>query len=72
MPESKAPSPGRAPKRLGPFDGRTSINVIVETPKGRRNKYRYEPVLGVFRLGKVLPAGAAFPYDFWLYSGDQG
>jgi inorganic pyrophosphatase len=69
MPESRAPSPRRALKRLGPFDGRTSINVVVETPKGRRNKYRYEPALGVFRLGKVLPAGAAFPYDFGFIPG---
>jgi inorganic pyrophosphatase len=40
------------------------LNVIVETPRGSRNKFTYEPGLGVFRLGKQLPAGAVFPFDF--------
>jgi inorganic pyrophosphatase len=43
---------------------RRMINVIIETPKGRRNKFKYRPDLGTFELGKVLPAGAAFPFDF--------
>jgi inorganic pyrophosphatase len=40
------------------------LNVIVETPRGSRNKFSYEPELGLFRLGKQLPAGAVFPFDF--------
>jgi inorganic pyrophosphatase len=40
------------------------LNVIVETPRGSRNKFTFESDLGVFRLGKQLPAGAVFPYDF--------
>src|SRR4051794_24843696 len=40
------------------------LNVIVETPRGSRNKFTYEPELGLFRLGKQLPAGAVFPFDF--------
>ena len=40
------------------------LNVIVETPRGSRNKFTYEPALGLFRLGKQLPAGAVFPFDF--------
>ena len=40
------------------------INVIVETPRGCRNKFKFDDKLGLFRLGSVLPAGAAFPYDF--------
>jgi inorganic pyrophosphatase len=38
--------------------------VVVETPKGSRNKYAYDPEEGVFTLKKVLPTGMAFPYDF--------
>ena len=41
---------------LRPFDGR-EVHVIVETPKGCRNKYKWEPKLGLFTLHKVLPAG---------------
>jgi inorganic pyrophosphatase len=40
------------------------VNVIIETPKGSRNKFKYDERLGLFRLGKVLPLGASFPYDF--------
>lgn len=41
-----------------------AIQVVIETPKGSRNKYAYDPKVGLFRLKKVLPAGMAFPYDF--------
>src|SRR5215213_9695961 len=40
------------------------LHVIIETPKGSRNKFNYDEGLGVFRLGGVLPAGAVFPFDF--------
>src|ERR1051325_4277057 len=40
------------------------VNVIIETPKGHRNKYNYDEETGLFKLGGVLPAGASFPFDF--------
>jgi inorganic pyrophosphatase len=40
------------------------LDVIVETPRGSRNKFKFEPKSGKFRLGKVLPAGMVYPYDF--------
>src|SRR6476659_4407599 len=50
---------------LKAFDGRSDqLNVVIETPKGSRNKYKYDPELGLFKLGGVLPAGAVFPFDF--------
>ncbi len=50
---------------LQAFDAESGdLNVIIETPKGSRNKFDYEPKLGVFMLAGVLPAGAVFPYDF--------
>jgi inorganic pyrophosphatase len=45
-------------------DGTKLLNVIVETPKGSRNKYRYDEGLKLFVLHKRLPLGAAFPFDF--------
>ena len=38
--------------------------VIVETPKGSRNKFAYDEEQRIFGLKKVLPAGMTFPYDF--------
>ncbi len=40
------------------------FNVVIEVPRGSRNKFAYDPELGLFRLHKVLPLGCTFPYDF--------
>ena len=40
------------------------VQVVIETPKGSRNKYAFDPEQKVFELKKVLPAGMTFPYDF--------
>ncbi len=45
-------------------DATGSLNVIIETSKGSRNKLRYDAKLGTFALSKVLPAGMVFPFDF--------
>jgi inorganic pyrophosphatase len=59
--------------RLGPFDPRTGdLNVVIETPKGSRNKFDYDEERGLFRLGGVLPAGAVFPFDFGFVPGTRG
>jgi inorganic pyrophosphatase len=54
------------PSRLKSWDDRQdgSVQVVIETPKGSRNKYDFDPKLRVFELKKVLPSGMAFPYDF--------
>jgi inorganic pyrophosphatase len=38
--------------------------VIVDTPKGSRNKYEYDEDQKAFKLGGVLTTGAVFPFDF--------
>jgi inorganic pyrophosphatase len=38
--------------------------AVVETPKGRRNKFDYEPDIQAFTLGGLLPEGMSFPFDF--------
>ncbi len=54
------------PSRLKPFAGgqKGLLRVIIETPKGSRNKFAFNPDDHIFELRKVLPAGLAFPYDF--------
>ena len=49
---------------LKAFDDEGELNVIIETPKGSRNKFNYDEGTGLFKLGGVLPAGASFPFDF--------
>lgn len=62
----RSPRPSlRDPSSLTPFDAKQgTIRVVIETPKGSRNKYAFDPADHIFTLKKVLPAGMAFPYDF--------
>ena len=53
------------PTVLKPVDKQDGIlQVVIETPKGSRNKFAFDPEQRVFTLRKVLPAGMTFPYDF--------
>lgn len=53
------------PNRLSPTDKDEGVvQVVVETPKGSRNKFGYDPEQKVFTLRRVLPAGMSFPLDF--------
>jgi inorganic pyrophosphatase len=52
-----------------------ALQVVIETPKNSRNKYDYDPEFNCFELGKVLPEGISFPYDFGFIPstlGDDG
>ena len=40
------------------------LRVVIETPKGSRNKFDYDPDVIALQLGTVLPEGMVFPYDF--------
>ncbi len=40
------------------------LTVVIETPRGSRNKLKYEPSAQSFKLSKVMPEGMVFPYDF--------
>lgn len=50
--------------RLTPRIRGKSLRVVVETPKGTRNKFDFDPRLQLFKLGAVLPVGESFPFDF--------
>lgn len=44
--------------------GNKLLQVIIETPKGSRNKYSFDSKQHIFVLKAALPAGMSFPYDF--------
>jgi len=49
--------------------------AIIETPKGCRNKFDYDPDSGLFKLGGLLSEGMMFPFDFGFIPstlGDEG
>ena len=41
-----------------------TCRVVIETPKGRRNKFDYDPEMEAFTLGGLLAEGLSFPFDF--------
>lgn len=49
-----------------------AVHVVIETPKGSRNKYKHDPEHDIFGLDKVLPVGAVFPFDFGYVPGTLG
>jgi inorganic pyrophosphatase len=50
------------PNQLDPKKG--TCRAIIETPKGVRNKFDYDPDSNLFMLGGLLPEGMMFPFDF--------
>jgi len=51
-------SPGPDPPRV--------INVIIEVPKGSRNKYEYDTETGYIQLNRVLYSPIHYPGDYGL------
>ena len=48
------------------------FTVVVETPKGSANKYKYDADCRSLRLSAVLGQGLAFPYDFGFIPSTRG
>jgi inorganic pyrophosphatase len=61
---------------ITPFSKKTGdLLVVIETPRGNRNKYKYDPECDCMQLSTVLPEGMIFPYDFGFIPstlGDDG
>ena len=54
---------------------KATCRAIIETPKGFRNKFDYDPESNTFMLGGLLPEGMMFPFDFGFIPstlGDDG
>lgn len=60
------------PTRLASFDREKKVQVVIETPKGSRNKYAWDQDQQIFALKKVLPEGMSFPYDFGFIPSTEG
>jgi inorganic pyrophosphatase len=59
--------------RIKPLAEETGvIHVIIDTPKGCRNKFKWDEKLGVLKLSHVLTEGAVFPFDYGFVPGTHG
>ena len=54
------------------LNARRECRVIVETPRGFRQKIGYDPSTGAFRLRHVLADGMRFPIDFGFIPSTKG
>jgi inorganic pyrophosphatase len=59
MPNNKKASSSHAGTHRPP-----RVEVVIETPKGSRNKLKFDPATHQFKLSKVLPEGMMFPHNF--------
>jgi inorganic pyrophosphatase len=58
---------------LPPFDKESGyVNAIIDTPKGSRNKFKFDEKIGMFKLGGALPVGTIFPFDFGYIPSTKG
>jgi len=59
-------------RRLAPRDQPSGLaHVVIDTPGGSANKYKYDEQLGTFKLTRMLPARMHFPYDFGSVPGTR-
>jgi len=62
----------KGPKAVEPIKDGETVQVVIETPRGNRNKFKYDPESGFFKLSKILPEGMVFPYDFGFVPSTKG
>jgi inorganic pyrophosphatase len=48
-----------------------SVEIIVEIPRGSRNKYEFDEVAGVFRLDRVLSSAVFYNFDYGFIEGTR-
>jgi inorganic pyrophosphatase len=57
--------------KRGAASNPVTISVTIETPRGSRSKFKYEPAKRMYSLSKILPEGMVFPYDFGFVPGTE-
>jgi inorganic pyrophosphatase len=48
------------------------VEVVVEIPRGSRNKYEWDDEAGVFRLDRVLSSAVFYDFDYGFAQGTRG
>jgi inorganic pyrophosphatase len=58
--------------KLPAFSDDGDLHVVIETPRGSRAKFDYDPELKTFTLSKSLLAGLTYPYDWGFIPATAG
>jgi len=54
-----------------PADFPASVEVVIEIPRGSRNKYEYDEATGGMRLDRVLSAAVFYPHEYGFIDGTR-
>jgi inorganic pyrophosphatase len=54
-----------------PSDFPTSVEVVIEIPRGSRNKYEFDESSGTIRLERVLSAAVFYPMEYGFVDGTR-
>jgi inorganic pyrophosphatase len=47
------------------------VEIVVEIPRGSRNKYEYDERAGIFRLDRVLSSAVFYNFDYGFIEGTR-
>ncbi len=47
------------------------VEIVVEIPRGSRNKYEFDEVAGVYRLDRVLSSAVFYNFDYGFIEGTR-
>jgi inorganic pyrophosphatase len=62
-----------SPIDLPTFDSESKeLHAVIETPRGSRIKFDFDPIATQFKLGGMLPEGMVFPYEFGFLPSTEG
>lgn len=59
-------------RNIKPVSEENLFNIIIDTPKSSRNKYKWDAKLGFFKLSHVLAEGLVFPFNFGFIPNTRG
>src|SRR5690242_17740539 len=54
-----------------PSDFPTTVEVVIEIPRGSRNKYEFDEASGTIRLERVLSAAVFYPMEYGFIDGTR-
>ena len=49
-----------------------TVEVVIEIPRGSRNKYEYDERTGAMRLDRVLSSAVFYPHEYGFVDGTRG
>ncbi|MFI5285767.1 MAG: inorganic diphosphatase [Candidatus Dormibacteria bacterium] len=59
-------------RRLDDAAPTAGVDVVIEVPKGSRNKYEWDPKVGAMRLDRTLFTATRYPADYGFIAGTLG